>query len=275
LTVQNILALLNRIETARPVLVAAELVAGRLGLPRIGVLHVRPAVDPTFLPSEEVMTKERERRFNAATAARSADLRGIFETWQAEVGAHLTADWREIVGKTRSIVAAESRAADLTVIGWAPRDRPEDAGEAISAALFDAGAAILMVPETVPLTIARHPAIAWKSDPKSEKAVAAAKPLLVSADRITVLVGKESEDLETTTDALLRIIAEKSNDVAMRDFELGERHIGEALIAEAHAAGADLLVMGAYSHSRAYEWILGGATREMLAHADLPVFMRH
>jgi nucleotide-binding universal stress UspA family protein len=272
---QNILALLNRIETARSVLAAAGLVARRVGVPRIGVLHVRPGVDPTFMPTEEVMTGERERRFKAATAAWSADLRGIFAAWQAEAGANPAADWREVVGETRAVVAAESRGVDLVVVGRAPPHHPEDADEAITAALFDAGVAILVVPEAAPQTVGEHAAIAWKSDPRSEKAVASARSLLLGADRITVLIGKEGEDTDTATAALLHIIAEKSDAVVVREFLLGQRDVGDALLAEARAAGADLLVMGAYSHSRAYEWILGGATREVLTHTDLPVFMRH
>ena len=272
---QNILALLNRVETARPVLVAAELVARRLGLARINVLHVRPKIDPTFLPSEEVMTKERERQFNEATEARSAALRDVFDNWRAANGSGLSAGWHEVAGETRAMVASESRAADLSVVGWSPPRHPEDAAEAISAALFDAGASILLVPETVPVTIGQHPAIAWKSNPKSERAAAAARPLLLTADRITVLIGRESGDTEPTTGSLLHLIADKGHAVAVHDFDPAGRDIGQALLAEARAAGADLLVMGAYSHSRAYEWILGGATRGVLHHADLPVFMRY
>ena len=58
-------------------------------------------------------------------------------------------------------------------------------------------------------------------------------------------------------------------------FQANGRKIGEALIAEAHAAGADLLVMGAYTRSRLAEFIIGGATREVLATADMPVLMHH
>jgi nucleotide-binding universal stress UspA family protein len=61
----------------------------------------------------------------------------------------------------------------------------------------------------------------------------------------------------------------------VRWFHAQGRTIGQALIEEAHRAGADLLVMGAYAHGRLAEVILGGATREVLAAADLPVLMQH
>jgi nucleotide-binding universal stress UspA family protein len=56
---------------------------------------------------------------------------------------------------------------------------------------------------------------------------------------------------------------------------VGSGVFGEALLARAHVVGADMLVMGAYTHSAWRELVLGGVTRYMLAHADLPVFMRH
>jgi nucleotide-binding universal stress UspA family protein len=58
-------------------------------------------------------------------------------------------------------------------------------------------------------------------------------------------------------------------------FRAGGRKIGVALLEEAHAAGADLLVMGAFTRGRVAEFVLGGATREVLAAADLPVLMQH
>ena len=50
---------------------------------------------------------------------------------------------------------------------------------------------------------------------------------------------------------------------------------GETLLSEAHELDADLLVMGAYAHSPLREMVFGGVTRFMLAHADLPILMRH
>jgi nucleotide-binding universal stress UspA family protein len=54
-----------------------------------------------------------------------------------------------------------------------------------------------------------------------------------------------------------------------------DRPFGETLLTGAHMIGADILVMGAYAHNPIQEFVLGGVTRFMLAHADLPVLMRH
>ena len=56
---------------------------------------------------------------------------------------------------------------------------------------------------------------------------------------------------------------------------IGPGPFGQALLDKVRELGADLLVMGAYAHSPLREALLGGVTRHMLAHADLPVLMRH
>jgi nucleotide-binding universal stress UspA family protein len=71
------------------------------------------------------------------------------------------------------------------------------------------------------------------------------------------------------------ILAEHGIVAALRIIPIDAAPFGGALLADAHAVGADLLVMGAYAHSPLREQILGGVTRYVLEHADLPVLMRH
>ena len=58
-------------------------------------------------------------------------------------------------------------------------------------------------------------------------------------------------------------------------FPIGAGALGAALLDKAHELGADMLVMGAYQHSPLREFLLGGVTRHMLAHGDLPMLLRH
>jgi nucleotide-binding universal stress UspA family protein len=55
----------------------------------------------------------------------------------------------------------------------------------------------------------------------------------------------------------------------------GDATIAQALLGEAHKMAADLIVMGAYGHSRLREYFLGGATRDMLKTSDIPILMAH
>lgn len=272
---RTLLAVLNHVETAGAVLASAGLVASRLPQARIDVLQVRAEVDPTFLPTEEIMTPERQAHFEATTAELSADLRASFETWRRGSAQLADIGWREEIGDQASVVVREGAKADLVVICLAPQSEPGDGWATIEAALFEGEAPILLVPKVIPETIGAHIAVAWKPSETAERAVTAAVPLLRLAERVTILIGAESEGDTPPPAALLQVLAERNLVPAMHPFTPGTRSIGAALLDEARHAGADLLVMGAYAHPRIVEALTGGATRDILAGADMPVLMHH
>jgi len=267
----SILAVLNRIETAHPVLAAASLAADRLREARIEALHVRHDAMEGFMPTEEVMTEGREREIEGDAARQSADLQSIFDAWRRESG---TGTWREVTGETAKVISNETARADLIVIDHASSHGQGDAGQAIHAALFDVRAPTLLVPEEVPLSLGRLIAVAWKPGEAADRAIEAALPLLLQAEKVAVLIGTEDGGGETPADLMTRL-EQAQIPVEVRHFQAGDRKIGQALLAEAHARSADLLVMGAYTRNRLVEMVLGGATRDVLATADLPVLLRH
>jgi nucleotide-binding universal stress UspA family protein len=63
--------------------------------------------------------------------------------------------------------------------------------------------------------------------------------------------------------------------VTIRPIDKGKRSVSETLLGEAGQQSADLIVMGAYGHSRWREWIIGGTTRDMLASSGVPILMAH
>ncbi len=272
---RQILAVLNHVDTARPVLAAARLVARRLPAARIEVLHVRAAEDPGFMPSEEVMTPDRKARFEAQEAARSAALRGIFDAWRRDAGAEPAGAWREETGVEAEIVAREGARADLIVIGRAAHHEPGDGKAAITAALFASPPPVLLVPPRVPDTLGAHIALAWSPSETAEHAIVAATPLLHRAGRITILVGSADTGSGDLPGEAPPDLGAFDQPPAIHRFVIGREEVGASLLREAHAIGADLLVMGAYAHSRAIEALLGGATRDVLGHADMPVLLHH
>ena len=72
---------------------------------------------------------------------------------------------------------------------------------------------------------------------------------------------------------LIQTLAQNGRPAQMHQFDLAGRAIGLALLQEAHAVDADLLVMGAFSHNRILEAVFGGATQEVLRSLDIPVLM--
>ncbi|MBS0560596.1 MAG: fluoride efflux transporter CrcB [Proteobacteria bacterium] len=266
----RIVAVLDRPETAHPVLAAAALAGRRLRNAQIEALHVRHDPMEGFMPTEEVMTEERRQEISGENARRSTDLRDIFDGWHAETRQGM---WREVTGPTRQVVPAEAAHADFLVLARPDPHAGGDAREALHAALFDTRAATLLVPREMSHDLGRHVAIAWKSAAASSRAVEAAMPLLSSADRVSVLTETDDDGAEPEPPSVVKQLDGKQ--VTLHRFRASGRGIGQALLEEARHVGADLLVMGAYSRSRLSEFVLGGATREILAEADIPVLMRH
>jgi nucleotide-binding universal stress UspA family protein len=115
-------------------------------------------------------------------------------------------------------------------------------------------------------------AIAWRDDTRAAKAVLPALRCLGRAEQVHVLAGVRQG---AEHPALPQVLLDHGIKAEMHVLQIGPGAFGQALLIRAHELGSDMLVMGAYAHSRLREALLGGVTRYMLAHADLPVLMRH
>lgn len=262
-------------ETAHPVLAAAGLLAARLPEMRIDALHIRPEVDPSFMPTEEMMTEPRLREFTQREDVRSAELKGAFDGWQRQAGGRLSAMWREGVGSERAMISSEASKAGLVVIGHQAQSHDGRVRDAIQASLFEAKATVVIVPSTMPPTLGLHPAIAWKPSEAASRVVQAALPILLAAEHVTVLIAEEGGSGDAMPAALQDALRAPDSRFQLRRVDPAGRRTSAALLDEARAVGADLLVMGAYTHPRLMELVLGGVTRDLLADVPLPVLMHH
>jgi len=271
----KLLVVLDEIETADAVLAATELLAARVPDATIIGLHVHPDVDPYFLPTEEIMTPARKAEFQAKTAKRSADLHKHFEQWRSAFKKPDTANWNDHPGTEAEVVTREAANADFTVISQAIHHRAEGGPSAVTAAIFKARAAVVIVPKIKSETLGNHVAIAWKDSEQARNAIRAALPLLHKAYQVTILVGAEHGGEAPPPVEISHSTTAGGTGAALHHFSLEGQSIGEALLREAKKIGADLLVMGAYSHPRIEEFLLGGASREVLQNTKIPILMHH
>lgn len=170
------------------------------------------------------------------------------------------------------------RATDLVVIGQDDPDRPEPMREAmIETALFEGTAPMLIVPYISAGSMAlERVMIAWDGSRTAARAVQAALPLLALAKKISVVMiervgsnpGQPGAELATW-------LARHGLDVELSQVEAPDVGIADALLDHAADKSFDLLVMGGYGHSRVREFLLGGATRGILATMTIPVLMAH
>ncbi|GAB3774904.1 universal stress protein [Ramlibacter monticola] len=177
--------------------------------------------------------------------------------------------------------AQQALFADLLVLGQrdpADEDAASVPADFVESVLLACGRPALVVPHIgAPAAIGSTVAIAWKETPEAARAVTAALPFLRQAKRVHVLswgeetpapVGGQPLDLERYLGAHgVRFTWDRAG--------AERQQIGELLLSRAFDLGADLLVMGCYGHSRAREWILGGASRTILQSMTLPVLMMH
>lgn len=147
----------------------------------------------------------------------------------------------------------------------------------IDAILFETGHPSFMIPplksEAKKMDITANPVIAWNGSVQAARAVTGALPFLQKATMVTILNGTSS--VEMGASRLVKWLSAHNVKTTVKNFDQGGRAIGTALLEEAALVGGTMLVMGAYGHSRLRQFILGGATRDMLQMASLPILLAH
>ncbi|NML47443.1 universal stress protein [Ramlibacter sp. G-1-2-2] len=182
---------------------------------------------------------------------------------------------------TEGAFAQQAFYADLLVLG---QHDPADAGspsvppDFVENVLVSSGRPAIVVPHIGwQRAVGETIAIAWKESPEAARAVRAAVPFLQRAAKVHVFAwgeGGASRLVGPPLD-LERYLLAHGVHVTWHREESEPPRIGELLLSRVFDVGADLLVMGCYGHSRAREWILGGASRTLLQSMTLPVLMAH
>lgn len=180
-----------------------------------------------------------------------------------------------------AIVARLARYADLVVAGkpYGPGQSPMQVN-VLEAALFGTGAAIMIVPdaETFPDLNFKRAVVAWNESDESFAAIRAAMPVLQAASHVDIVMidpPTHSAERSDPGGAICMMLARHGIRAEVSILARTLPRVSEVLLRFARERGADVIVMGAYGHSRFREAILGGATREMLETTSLPLVMAH
>jgi len=228
---------------------------------------------------EEMMSAAERQAATRAVAARAIfdDCLGRLGVTLALApgGAGVSAEWVDLVGREEEVVAWRGRLADVVALARPGEGADMPSPMTLNAALMESGRPLLLVPPGA-AAFGRHVAIAWNGSAEAGRAVAAALPFLERAGAVTVLsVAEDERTTEAPAGELTAYLAWHGIDARLRQMRGQSTHAGEALLAECRDAGADLLVMGAYTHSRLRQLILGGVTRHVLHHTPLACLMCH
>ena len=194
----------------------------------------------------------------------------------------VSAEWREIPEGADADPAVHARYADLAILGQLDPDsgEPDMIRPRPEQVTLASGRPILVVPYAGNFpNLGRRVVIGWNASREAARAVNDAMPLLTTAEIVSILTidpreGPRAHGELPGADISLHL-ARHGVKAEIERTVSADLPVGEVLLSRAADLGADLLVMGAYGHSRARELLLGGATRSLLRSMTLPVLMSH
>ena len=216
-------------------------------------------------------------------------LEGVRKKFEARVKQDgLKAEWRAVESNYPDIAEsaiAHSRGAELVITGQIDRGPDEDIErDLVVRLILESGRPVLIVPKQGRFAprgegIAEKAIVGINGTKESSRAMFDSLPLLrlVKETRLVWVdpyrQSREAGDIPGAEEAT--VLSRHGIKAVAEPMMTGGQNAGEALLMRANDLGADLLVMGAYAHSRMREFVFGGATRHVLEHMKIPVFMSH
>ncbi len=261
----------DRLDTA--VAVAEDFDAHLIGLYAPAPPYLPGYITPYF--TSEMLRENRDRKEQGERDANSRFDRRIQQ-------AGIRAEWRQAtngVGGGGAIsVVSQGRYADIVIVGQrdpeAPRYQHED--DLAEEVTMNSCRPVIAVPFAGEFkTLGRRVLVAWNGSREAARATHDALPFLTQADKVMVLSVNAPGQEHIPGADISTHLARHGVGVEIHNRVLDDVGVGDAILNAAYDYGADLLVIGAYGHSRLRELVLGGVTRHLLRHMTVPVLMSH
>ena len=277
---QTILVYLSDERSAERVLKSAIALAGKSDAHLIG-LHVAPVYHVYSTVAVDLTAEILESQSNALKLE-AEGLRKIFE--KMTKAAAIKSEWRSIQVNSALVSEAlinHARCADVIVTAQPDPDHDDvNVTRILEQLLVDTGRPVLLIPYIGTHTeICENITLAWNASRESARASAAALPLLKMAEKVTVLwVNPQNENGDSMDVPGSEIAASLSRHGVNVETDYSTTklpEVGDEILSRVADNGSDLLVMGAYGHSRLREFVFGGASRHMLKNMTVPVLMVH
>jgi nucleotide-binding universal stress UspA family protein len=240
------------------------------------------ALEPSFQPSKNMLAglvidvPGMVQEIRTACQARGGSLTQAIADLAAPAGVGFRSGRIESIPEFFGDVAAgQARYHDLTLFGWDSDD--EARRGVIEAVLFGSGRPVVLLPERAELPNYGTVVIGWDGSAVAARAVADAAQFLVKAQKVIVATVTDEKPLgkDKLGERLVEYLERGGVPAESRGLISRNRPIARTLQDEALAANAGLLVMGGYGHSRLRDFVLGGATRGVLADLRVPTLLSH
>lgn len=244
----------------------------RLAVPFVGV-PVSPEVVQDVVNASEEIARTADRRAHEALLE-SAAKAGAAIVAHPRKAAALSCSFHRAQGVFFRAVAEAAELSDLVAFGVISGPDTVELSEGFIEILTRSGRPILLSAEAPP-GLARHVVVGWDGGASAARAVSAALPFLHKAESVEILNIQRAPARDGECTGVCEYLALHGITAQQHTMEQGNRPIGEVLLDGAARAGADLLVMGAYSRGSLRETVFGGPTAHIRSHATLPIFMAH
>ncbi|MSP52496.1 MAG: universal stress protein [Alphaproteobacteria bacterium] len=245
--------------------------------PRDSVAYVGEGVTGAII--EDLMTAAEQESSARATRSETqyrAVVRdfGAVQTNDPKVSGFSTS-FSKATGRVYDLVALRGRLADLVAVARPKKGDDAMVQATLEVALMETGRAVLVTPPTAPTTVGDNVMILWSGAEEAARAVAAALPVLRLAKKITAASFGNYARAPAMAADLARYLAWHDIQATADEVATAGRALEESVLEKIRSSGTDLLVMGAYSHSRLRHLIFGGVTSAILEQASIPVLMAH
>jgi nucleotide-binding universal stress UspA family protein len=243
-----------------------------IALPQVGEGMTANMIDTLVEAAERQVKTDRAAAHASYDDWRRAN--GISEVETPALTNGITTHLTEVQGEVSASLAKTGRMADVVCVVQPGDEDDAELSNLLTAALLETGKMVYLAPngkQSVPI---KSVAIAWNGSREAARAVAMAMPILESAETVTVLAGTSDYLTPTEVQAFIASLKWHGVNAKPRMFTMNGNQAGR-LQAEAMDAGAQVLLLGAYSHSRVREFVFGGVTDDIINAAHMPVLMAH
>jgi nucleotide-binding universal stress UspA family protein len=258
--------------------VAAEL-AGRFGSVFVGLHSQPPFETPVAFAEGAFGMAPIYRAYEEGMKADLVASRAAFD--KALKGKHLPTEWRVVDDYPEEALTIAARYADLLVVGQStPENATTTPGNLPESVALSTGRPVLVVPHIgTDKPPGKKVMLCWNASRESARAASDALPFLKAADEVVVLivdpkVSANGHGAEPGADAATWL-ARHGVKVTVQREAAADSDIGNVILSRAADFDIDLIVMGAYGHSRMRELVMGGVSRTLLASMTVPVLMSH
>jgi len=202
-----------------------------------------------------------------------AEEMGIEPVHDGVIPDHASASFHHEIGDADEIISLRSRLCDMSVISRATSEENKLFHGIVYSTLFDSARPVLLIPAGKSLNFSNTKIIiAWNNSLEAARAIAFSFPLLEHAKVLVWSDSRENQNPSSGSGDLLHYLRLHGTEA---EELFPNATTPESLLMTAKTLGASMIVMGAYSHSRFRETILGGMTNFMLKNANIPVFLAH